>query len=225
MKRISCIFAIVLLGAVTSARAQSTWNYIISDAGDGNSLVTWSVTGDLATPPGPVIMQSGSTPTCGVSVVAPGIYTGSFQSDGTGQSLSPPDGSDFEIGIGDDIYAPIVAYATDTELGGGNDSFGLIAAPFPPRAIGLPLLYQPGTQSVTIPVPFSDFNPGTYQSQQSGLSTALTVNLTVESVPEPSTSALVIGAGIAVILTRRFHMRRPEAECILARVWKLLTTH
>jgi hypothetical protein len=45
-----------LLSAVATAPAQSTWNYFISDAGGGNSLVTWNVTGSLATSPGAVLV-------------------------------------------------------------------------------------------------------------------------------------------------------------------------
>src|SRR5512142_241071 len=42
----------LLLGALATTSAQTTWNYFISDAGGGNSLVTWNVAGSLATPPG-----------------------------------------------------------------------------------------------------------------------------------------------------------------------------
>jgi hypothetical protein len=65
-----------------------------------------------------------------------------------------------------------------------------------------PFLYTPGTQSIIIPVDFSNFNPGTYQSQDSIFNTPLTVNLTV-AVPEPSTLALVAGTGVIVGLRRR----------------------
>jgi hypothetical protein len=60
------------------------------------------------------------------------------------------------------------------------------------------LLYNPGTQSAVIPVDFSDFNPGTYQSVESVFDTALTVNLTV--VPEPSTLSLVALSELGALL-------------------------
>lgn len=188
---------IVLLASITSVRAQSTWNYIISDAGDGNSLVTWSVTGALATSPGAATLPSNGAGLT-VSIVAPGIFVGSYQADGTIQTISTPDGSYFDLDDFPDAYAAIVGYATDIAAGGGNDSFSLYA-PVPPRINDL--LYVPGTQSVIIPVDFSDFNPGTYQSQDSEFSPSLTVNLTV--VPEPSMTALAVGAGIMVALSKR----------------------
>jgi len=191
-------FGIFLLGAVASATAQSTWNYFISDAGGGNSLVTWSVTGSLATSPGAVLVVP-SQSSLAVSVQAPGIYADTYVADGTPQSLPTPDGSYFTIG-GGNVYTSISGYFTGNAPGNGNDSFGLTAF-LPPRLVGIELLYNPGTQSVLIPVDFSNFNPGTYQSEESGFNTALTVNLTVEPVPEPSTLALAVGAVIGAALT------------------------
>lgn len=182
------VTVLLLLGTVTG-RAQTTWNYTISDAGDGNSLVTWEVTGDLTLVPVPALAAPGSS--LAISVVAPGIFADTYTSDGTLQNLATPDGSYFAYGA--DVYAPIVQYSTDTAAGNGDESFGL-AAPLLPKTL-FSLVYTPGTQSVLIPVPFSDFNPGTYQSVDSDVTTPLTVNLTV--VPEPS--ALVLAA-LAVIL-------------------------
>jgi hypothetical protein len=63
--------------------------------------------------------------------------------------------------------------------------------------------YQPGTQSALIPIDYSDFNPGTYQSEQSGFDTPLTVNLTIGAVPEPSTLALFAAGGLLFIRRRK----------------------
>lgn len=193
-------FGILLLGAAASAAAQTTWNYFISDAGGGNSLVTWNVTGSLATSPGAVLVVNESS--LAASIVAPGIYADTYLADGTPQSLPTPDGSYFQYG-GSGVYAPISSYYTDNAPGSGNDSFGLIAPLLPHTGPGMQLLYNPGTQSVLIPVDFSEFNPGTYQSEESGFDTALTVNLTVETVPEPSALALAAGTAISVVLTSR----------------------
>ncbi len=193
-----------LLGAVITTPAQSTWNYFISDAGGGNSLVTWSVAGSLASSPGAVLVVSESS--LAVSVNAPGIYTGAYLADGTPQVLPTPDGSYFQFGESP-VYTAISSYDTDNAPGSGLDSFGLSSPPLPPHLAGpgMEILYKPGTQSVLIPVDFSNFNPGTYQSEESGFDTALTVNLTVGPVPEPSTLAFsaVGGWGGWLLLRRR----------------------
>ncbi len=68
--------------------------------------------------------------------------------------------------------------------------------------------YSPGTQSVLIPVDFSGFNPGTYQSVDSGFSTPLTVTLTVAPVPEPSSLALALCVVIGTALLSSTKMAR-----------------
>src|SRR5580658_4775746 len=193
---VNCLFGLFL--TATTVRAQSTWNYVISDAG-GDSLVTWSVTGSLAAPPGAFLSVGQSS--LAVSVVAPGIYTGTYAADGTPQALANPDGSYFQYD-GSDVYSPIVQYSTDTAVGNGNESFSLIA-PLLPHTGPMDLLYNPGTQSVLLPVNFSNFNPGTYQSVESVFSTPLTVNLTVEAVPEPSILALAVGTILSAALAGR----------------------
>ena len=82
---------ILMLGAMTRATAQSTWNYFIADGGNGSSLVIWSVTGSLATSPGAVLLIS--APSLTVSVNAPGIYIDSYAASGTPQSIPTLDGS------------------------------------------------------------------------------------------------------------------------------------
>jgi hypothetical protein len=193
-KFVNCACAILLMGLAASAPAQTIWNYDISDAGNGNSLVTWSVTGDLASPSGAVMtIYLSSVP---ISVVAPGIYTGTIQADGT---IPTPDGSSFQYGF-PGVYTDIVGYGAESAVGNGNDSFGLVAPLLPRIGVGQKFVYNPGTQSVIIPVDFSNFNPGTYQSQEAGFATPLTVNLTVEPVPEPSTLAL---AGVVITFAIR----------------------
>jgi hypothetical protein len=191
---------IVLLGALATASAQSTWNYFISDAGGGNSLLTWNVAGSLATPPGSVLLRSESTIV--VSIDVPGIFTDAYVASGALQSIPTPDGSYFQLDNITGVYIPIVTYEANNVSGGGNDSFGIAAPALGSGRPGHAFLYIPGTQSVLIPIDFSNFNAGTYQSQQSGIfDTPLTVNLTV--VPEPSTLALSALSGLCGLVALR----------------------
>ena len=192
---VNYVCGLFMLGAVTTTQAQSTWNYFISDAGAGNSLVTWSVSGDLATPPGALRVTSASS--LAVSVSAPGIYTDSYAASGA--DIPTPDGSYFQY-YDISVYAPIVSYDAYNAPTGGNDRFGLLTTPQPRGGLGMMFLYHPGTQSALIPIDFSDINPGTYQSQQSGFGTLLTVNLTIGPVPEPSTLAFFALGGLSGLL-------------------------
>jgi hypothetical protein len=185
----------VLFGTLACASAQSTCNYVISDAGGGNSLLTWAVTGDLASPTGSVLLISESNVMLAIN--APGIFADSFAANEAAQTLATPDGSYFQFG-GAEVYLPIVSYLVNHAPGNGNDSFGLLTTPLPPRGdVGNEFSYHPGTQSALIPIAFSNFNPGTYQSETSEFDTPLTVNLVVVSaVPEPCN----LSAGLAALL-------------------------
>jgi hypothetical protein len=197
-----------LLGAVATATAQTTWNWFISDAGSGNSLVTWSVTGSLATPPGVVWDYGPFTGFGALGVGAPGLYVDSYAGMAQPQSIPTLDGSyihDTELNQND----PFNLYYTFKGSGGGNDYFDIMISTS--VYYGDHLTYNAGTQSVLIPVPFSDFNPGTYQiSYAAGtfFDTAATANLTVGSVPEPTTMALSAVGGLSGLLLFR---RRKQA--------------
>ncbi len=196
------VCCLLLLGVVAAAPAQSIWNYFISDAGGRNSLVTWSVTGSLATSPGVVLLMPKSS--LAVPINAPGIYNDSYAASGAPQPITTPDGSYVQLAEAT-VYFPIVVYHTYNAPDDGNDSFDLSPAFLPPH-IGDPgheFLYNPGTQSALIPVDYSNFNPGTYQSQVTGFNSALTVNLTVGPVPEPSTLALSAVSGLCGLLALR----------------------
>ena len=193
---------ILLSGAAATATAQSTWNFFITDAGGGDSLVTWNVTGDLATPPGAT--WSGSGWPQAILVSAPGIYADSYAGDGTPQSLPTPDGS-YLLNNSGDPFA-ITGYYTYHAPAGSDDGFGLVTSvgsgfSGPLFAPGQQqITYYSGTQSALIPVDYADFNPGFYQYVMDQFSPDLTVNLTVGAVPEPSTLALGMLGGLSGLM-------------------------
>lgn len=194
--RASYVCGLFVAGAVLTLRAQSTWNYFISDAGGGNSLVTWNVRGDLAGSSGAAWTIPGTkSPTLvTMAINSPGIYTEVYATGGTLQPMPTPDGSYFQLDRSD-VYVPILSYSTYHAPSSGNDSFGLSFWLDPGQA-GIPLLYHPGTQSAVIALDFSDLNPGMYQSEMSSFYPAVTVTLTVGPVPEPSTLALFAAGGV-----------------------------
>src|SRR5881396_2433352 len=91
----TCVCGFLTLSALATTQAQSVWNYFISDAGGGNSLVTWSVTGSLATSPGVVLLMNKAN--LAASINAPGIYNDSYAASGTPQPIPTPDGSYFQL--------------------------------------------------------------------------------------------------------------------------------
>src|ERR1035438_7012397 len=82
-----------LLGVATAASAQTTWNWFISDAGSGNSLVTWNVTGSITSSPGVVWDYGPFTGFGALSVGAPGIFVSSYAGMSQPQSIPTLDGS------------------------------------------------------------------------------------------------------------------------------------
>lgn len=142
----------------------------------------------------------------GISIEAPGIFVNSYTSAGLAQSIPTPDGSYFSTPSAGSV--PITGYYTYAGSS-GPDSFGLLITTAYPTRSGDLLLYTAGTQSVVIPIAFSDFNPGTYQfSDNATFTTPLTVNLTVEAAPEPGTLALSAVAVFSAGLVRRSVARR-----------------
>jgi hypothetical protein len=202
---------ILFLNAVAAAQAQSTWNYFISDAGGGNSLLTWNVSGSLANPPGATLTTFQTS--IAISINAPGIFADAFVPTGSPQSIPTPDGSYFQLD-GATVYSAVDLFNTLNAPGSSSDSFGLAAHLFPHQGDpGHQFLYHPGTQSALIPIDFSAFNPGTYQSQQSGFNTPLSVNLTVGPVPEPSVLTLFSLGGLSglTLLRRKGRSRTSTA--------------
>ena len=205
-KKTTLASGILLIAAVATGSAQSTWNFFISDAGGGNSLLTWSVSGSLATPPGAVLVSPQSSIV--VSIQAPGIYADSYVAGGAPQPIPTPDGSYYQLDNAS-AYTAIVAYDAYNAPASGNDSFGLASSTLPPHQgdPGHEFLYHPGTQAALIPIDYSNFNPGVYQSVESQFDTPLTVNLTVGLVPEPSTLWLSAVGGLCGLLAVRGRKR------------------
>jgi hypothetical protein len=198
VKFVSVVF---LLAGIATASAQSTWNYFISDAGGGNSLLTWNVTGSVGMSPGAVLVKQESHIV--ISVDAPRIFADSFAANGAFQSIPTPDGSYFQLDS-TSVYTAISLFEANNVAGSGSDSFGLASSMLFPHQgdPGNAFLYNPATQSVLIPIDFSNFNPGTYQSQDSQFSTPVTVNLTVGPVPEPSSLTWLAAMGVCGLLAR-----------------------
>jgi hypothetical protein len=193
---------LALLGAVASTSAQSTFNYFVSDAGGGNSLVTWDATGSITTSLGAIWTHVGGFG--GLQVSTPGIYVDAYAGSGIPQSIPTPDGSYFHNSELDQDF-PIRLYFAENLADSSNDSFALLSSSVA-RMTGQHIIYDAGTQSAFIPVPFSSFNPGTYQSVYPAgtfLDSATTVNLTVGAVPEPSTMTFFALGGLLLFCRRK----------------------
>lgn len=190
--KLSC--GLALLSAVGSATAQSTFSYFVSDAGGGNSLVTWDATGSIVTSSG-VLWKSTTGSFGGLQVDAPGIYVDAYTGSLGPESIPALDGSYFHnTELNQDF--PISLYVTHNATGSSDDYFALLSHAATTSA-GQHIIYEAGTQSALIPVPFINFNLGSYQSVTGAgpsFDTAVTVNLTV--VPEPSTMSLLALGGL-----------------------------
>jgi hypothetical protein len=157
------------------------------------------VGGDLTTQTGMVLLQSQTY--LDIPINAPNIFNDSFVANDLIQDIPTPDGSLFNIG---DIYWPLVGFRNNNAPDNANDTFSLLSLPllhgkFGPGP-GTQFNYMAGTQSVLLPIDYSEFNPGTYQSQITTYSPSFTVTLTIGPVPEPSTLVLTVLGGLGVLL-------------------------
>jgi len=199
------VCGIFLLGALTAATAQGTINYNITSAGGANSRVTWNITGSLIGSPGVVWAgQSSSGAFGGVPIDTSGLFISSYTGMAQPASISTPDGSYYRNTDLGQNYAISMYFCG---VFGSTDIFGLVTLPAT-TANGQHLTYTAATQSVIIPIPYSDFIAGTHQSTWAAgtfFDTAMTVNMTVGAVPEPSTLAL---SAVGVLGTLLFHRRK-----------------
>jgi hypothetical protein len=194
------VCGIFLLVTLTTARAQSTFNYYITPAGGTHSQVTWNVTGSLTQSPG-VAWEAGGQ-FGGVPIETAGLFISSYTGKSFPQSISVPDGSYYHNTELGQNFAINLYSAT---IFGSTDIFGLVTSPAT-TADGQHLIYTAATQSVIIPIPYSDFNAGNYQSTFAAgtfFDTSVTVNLTVGAVPEPSTLDLSAMGGLGTLLCFR----------------------
>jgi len=190
---------LALAFCASTAPAQTTVNYYISSAGYLLSQVTWTITGSLATPPGALRVTPSST--IALSVNAPGIFAAPYEWSRSdfffGSSYFQADNGNTSS------RAQISSYSAYNAPGSDNDSFGLSALIGPQGGLGLTYLYYPRGESTFIFLDISEFNPGTYQSEQLGFDTPITVILTV--VPEPAAPLLLLAGAFAAIARLRTH--------------------
>lgn len=196
---------LTLLSAPATVMAQSTFNYYVTSAGGSSSLVTWNATGSLTALPGAAWEVSGNQ-FGGVPIQTSGIFINSYAGTSFPQSIPTPDGSYYHNTELGQNFAINLYYAG---VSGSSDIFGLVCLAAT-TANGQHLTYDAaGTQSATIPTPYSDFIAGAHQSTWAAgtfFNTSVTVNLTVGAVPEPTSLTLVAMGGLGLLL--KFHRRK-----------------
>lgn len=209
MKHTLRTFILMAVAAPALAQASSTFNYTISDAGSGNSLVTWNATGDITTTNGAVWSQP-SQMFSGFGLGNPGMFTAGYTTTGAFHQIDVPDGSTFhtvEIGFNHglsvyqtaiygamDVFGMYTTYDVISDSGGRLHTLGATH-----------IVYTAGTQSAVIPVAFTNFNAGSWTDNHNYdpyFTTPMTVTLTIAGVPEASTLALA-GLGVAALGLRR----------------------
>jgi hypothetical protein len=204
---------VAVLGAAATASAQSTLHLSLSDAGSGRTTVSWLWTGDLASPGG-AETTSNLSGIMGLGTPFPGFINNiganldfiPLSGFGTLSDLTHSASQQFQ-GLQFNPFG-----MTDTMvlwLGDSTPSTML------PVTGGDHLQYSAAVDSAIIDVPFSCFNPGTYQTISLGaaiagpdagpFTTDTTYNLTVgpSEVPEPSTLVLSLVGGLLLFRRRK----------------------
>jgi hypothetical protein len=220
MKKNSRLLLAVGLAAGTSAQAQSSLDWTVTDAGNGNSLISWSASGEWTTSPGAAISTNSPyntvtawEPFAGVLTNSPAIST--LQT----YPLS-------NIGTFEDVTSNVVVSVSGLVVGpvmSGPQTYNLLELTFPLMGEGISgITEQPGvsgylavgtenfvkvaftTGSYEVPIPFADFGAESWSVDESILQDGLTltVNIGGEPVPEPSAIALA-GLGLAGLMAAR----------------------
>ena len=216
--QIKCLLALGLMAAI-QASAQSIVNVTLQPFGNTQTTLSWTMSGDVVSPAGAVV-PIGYTE----YVEFYTQFTNAINTLPTGQTFIPLTG----FGVLTNLTTGASQPLEDLELNqNGNvgqmillvGSFVSTNVPYTPLNVlgGQALEISPASASEVIDLPFSDFNPGTYQYVYPGgpvagpgaaFTTSLTFNLNIaEPAPEPGTLALA-----AVGMAGCFAARRRQAK-------------
>jgi hypothetical protein len=190
IRRLALSLALFGVGATISA--QSTFDVVLQNDG-GNTLISLSCLGDVLTS----VAATDDATWSGVS----GTFT-NYLNGGSQSSSLTGFGVFYDLTTGDSATINSVQFI--------NDSGTLRLAFFFDTNItvseGDEIQYVPATDSETISVAISSFNPGTYDWNNTSdpyTSGPFDYNMDLTVVPEPSMFALAGLGGLALLLFRR----------------------
>jgi len=211
-----CLLGLGLASAI-QASAQSVVNVALQPFGDTQTTLSWTMSGDVVSPSGAVVPTGytkyiefytqftnaiNSLPASQVFIPLTGFGVLTNLTTGASQPLE-----DLELNQSGNIGQMILLVGSFVSTNQPYTALNVVG--------GQALEIAPASASEVIDLPFSDFNPGTYQYVYPGgpvagpgaaFTTSLTFNLNIaEPAPEPGTLALV-GVGVAGCFAAR---RRP----------------
>lgn len=202
----SLILTVTIAWFANTVFAQSTYSVNINDAGNGQSRISWSWAGDVAS-------LSGATwdaftgyfggfdigNRSAFAVDSPFLTQGTnFDILGGGMFVNPDICQSAQISM---LNLGMITYPGDFKY----LSILLMAPPGVPMTAGEHFAYVAGNDSLVIPVVFSNFNAGILQNTFTGpFTTSVTVVLTIGQVPEPSIVALAGFGMVGLLVCKRF---------------------
>jgi hypothetical protein len=202
---------LALLGMVASASAQTTININLWDAGNGQTGLAWSWSGDAANSGGATVAGSF------VGIMGFEMPFGTFINNmAVSSAFVPVDFGSLENQT-TSVSESFNAVQLIPDYNGENTcALGIVLGyqnpsqfyTMIPTSVGDQVGYTPGVDSVNLDVPFADFNTGTYQIVYPGgmvfnQDTTFNLDVGTEPVPEPSTMALAGLGGVSLLLYRR----------------------